>query len=347
MKNIIRKLILHNRSPKIIRKLALSVHHRRLGQTPSYSIENSTVCNLKCRFCTHPKINLEKEFITSSIFNRIIAEINRFHNRRFPNKELTIVYGGLGEPLLHPLYLEHLRQIRRDFPNARIQVDTNGVVLDSETSKVLVSEHLVDMLSISLNAPNRKLYEKLMVQDKFDTVIHNIYDFIEIRNDAKSEIKLSICVKDTDDNRQENFLIEEQLTSILSESDQFWINDILNWGGMINVQDLNSNSHLKHIDFPCYGILMVSNIVIDIYGNVYPCCTALGTARGNSYLLLGNVCEKHLTEIWEHGRHLEIKRIMMEGGISTIKPCKLCTAYSDRAYDLFFHNPFPFGPKFL
>lgn len=341
----IKKLYYSSLCPKAIQKLVARGTLLR-DSSLTCTIENTTVCNLRCRFCTHPRLNLKGEMISPQMWDLIIAEIKELYSR-FPRKRPKIIYGGMGEPLLNPQFLEHLRNIRQELPKARIQIDTNGVVLDAEKTEALVRERLVDIISISLNAPNRELYKKLMLRDKFDTVIKNIYRFVEKRNSSGSDIEISICVKDTDDNRQNNTSIKEQISPILSDIDQFWINDILNWGGGIDVQEIKSNTTLKPIDFPCYGVLLLSTVVIDIHGNVYPCCCTLGTAREESELKLGNIQENHLTDIWERGKHLELKRIMMNGKIRSFPTCANCTVYSDKRHDLFFHNPFPLGPKFF
>lgn len=354
-KTSIRRILSTLRILKAVQKLFYTFYMDRLYRrytllrNPSLvcTIENTTVCNLGCRFCSHPKLNLQAEFISPQMWNLVIAQIKELPSHDFSRKELCIFYGGLGEPLLHPECLDHLRNIRQELPKARIFVDTNGVVLDSNKTEAIVRERLIDRLSISLNAPNKELYQKLTLRDQFDTVIKNIYRFVKKRNSIGSDIVISICVKDTDDNRQENASIKEEMASLMSDQDQFWVNDILNWGGLIDVHEFKSDSHLKPIDFPCYDVLLVSNISIDIHGNVYPCCCAVGTTREQSELKLGNIKEKHLADIWEHGRHLEIKRIMMKGDIRTLTTCKQCTMSSDKMHDLFFRNPLPFGPKFF
>ena len=310
------------------------------------SIENTTSCNLKCQFCPHSNLNLKVEFISTQMWDLAITQITELYtNSNY--KMLRISYGGLGEPLLHPKFLEHLQNLKKRLPDAKIQLDTNGVLLDSGKADAIIENKLVDTLSISLNAPTKELYNALMLSDKFDLVLKNLQCFVAKRNSLNSKIKVSVCVKDTDACRNDNIVIKSLLDTILSDQDSFYINDILNWGGKIDVDSFKSESELKPIDFPCYGIIMISNVVIDLHGNVYPCCCSMGDERENSYLVLGNIQNKPLKDIWNNDKHKKLKKSMMRGEFSNIVPCKNCTMYSDDMYNLFFTNPFPIGPKFF
>jgi len=322
-------------------KTFAKIFHRKVEKDNSltYTIEATTYCNLKCRFCPRPNIELKSEHIDFCNFKKIIQEIKIFHSQKYFDKNSEIIYCGLGEPFLHPLALDHLRYIRQELPKAKIQIDTNATMLNKRVQQTLVHEALVDTVSVSLNAPNRERYYKLMLVDAFDKVLTNLQDFIKERKRNSSNIKISVAVKDTDDNREDNITIEKYLKNdLLLSSDQFWVNDILNWGGIIDTTLLKKQS-LSPIDFPCYGMICVNNIVFDLHLNVYPCCSALGLDRENSPLKLGNILEKPLDRIWNQKKHIQIKRTMLKGNIKSLLPCKYCTMYSDKnLYDVRYHS---------
>jgi hypothetical protein len=87
-----------------------------------HQIEISSRCNLACGYCPHPGLQREKGDMDWEMFNAAIewaAELGG------PELSLT----GMGEALLHPLFVPMLRRARERLPGAWLLLATNGVVL--------------------------------------------------------------------------------------------------------------------------------------------------------------------------------------------------------------------------
>ena len=103
-------------------------------------------CNLNCQYCTHfcPQISglvpLEE----------IIDTFRTWHRKIAPDRLLFVG----GEPLLHPYFETILQEARSYWPNARLDILTNGLLLPKkreilsllkkENSHVYVSQHFED-----------------------------------------------------------------------------------------------------------------------------------------------------------------------------------------------------------
>lgn len=94
---------------------------------------------------------------------------------------------GYGEPLLRPEEIcEVSKQVKKEYGNVRIQINTTGWpyykhCLDQGYSLAKFKESGVDVFSVSLNAPNEKLYNLLTrpgVYEVEDTAFARTLDFI-------------------------------------------------------------------------------------------------------------------------------------------------------------------------
>lgn len=84
-------------------------------------------CNLRCKGCDHFAAIAEKRFIDPEVISRDLrrmSELTHGHVTRIG------VLGG--EPLLHPRLLEIVAEVRRWFPETRVQIVSNGLLLNQQ-----------------------------------------------------------------------------------------------------------------------------------------------------------------------------------------------------------------------
>jgi hypothetical protein len=90
--------------------------------TRVHQIEISSRCNLACGYCPHPGLRREKADMSWETFN---AALDWAADLGGPELSLT----GMGEAMLHPLFVPMLRRARERLPHAWLLLATNGLVL--------------------------------------------------------------------------------------------------------------------------------------------------------------------------------------------------------------------------
>ena len=131
-------------------------------------IEATNHCNAHCEFCAHETSTRNKGFIDLDKFNAFLFrqeelakynELNYASGKRISPK---IVFGGLGEPLLH-------REICGLIKSAKlhgfyVSLITNGSLLTEVLAKELAESGL-DELDISLHTVNPEKYRCITGMD--------------------------------------------------------------------------------------------------------------------------------------------------------------------------------------
>lgn len=178
---------------------------------------------------------------------------------------------------------------------------------------------------ISLNAGSRSTHEWLAGADKYDLVISNIKNFFSIRERVGGNVKPKVVIQILETKKTESEIKEfkEFLELFIGPNDSIYVRPLLNWGGKIDTDDLCV--HGKGKRYPCISLWV--SVSIDKDGNVYPCCEGF-SSRENSELLLGNIHEKTLIEIYSDNRIKKIREKHLNSQWNDIPECSRCDFWS-------------------
>lgn len=112
-------------------------------------ISDSGTCNRKCSFCPRSDINYPdiKEFIQPSLHKKIFIELSQY------DYSGMIIYSGFVEPLLNKNIFNNIKEARSFLPKAKIEVITNGDVLNLERLKKLFDSGLTTLLISVYDGP--------------------------------------------------------------------------------------------------------------------------------------------------------------------------------------------------
>lgn len=175
-------------------------------------ISESGTCNRSCAFCPRsaPSFPDIKEFISAELLDKLSSQLNDEGYRGI------ILFSGFVEPLLDTEIFNHLARIRKNTPNARLEMVTNGDVLDEQ--------RLVRLFEAGLS-----------------TLLISVYDGPEDA-DSFQEMCTSVGLS------EEQYVIRRRY---LPPEDDFGIT-LSNRGGMMNDAEFRIEALAEPINVPCY-----------------------------------------------------------------------------------------------
>ena len=284
------------------------------------NLELTNRCNLECIFCDHStlKKNMRLGEMDENLLESILISLKTFHIF-----ELGLV--GLGEPLLNEKLEKHLDIIDRHNESfTRISLNTNGILLDEAKSKKIINSP-VNFVTVSLNASNRKSYEELSSRDRFEEVVLNIKQFLEIlRKGERKDFKVSIQFLSSvlNDEKEMKSLFKDYLYDNVIVYKRYVYNKpsvISRANGRVNVA-----SAYKINRFPCWS--MYTRVYVDIDGNAYPCTIGNDSYRDKSDMKIGNIKDQNLISIFSSKKINNARKRAENKKISFIE-CEECTAW--------------------
>ncbi|MCK8824134.1 DUF512 domain-containing protein [Fuchsiella alkaliacetigena] len=120
-------------------------------------------CNLDCLFCSHRYNPPEVKVFTYG--HRSLEQIKDVADFLDPAQKIVIGESTTtlveGEPFVNPDFKDILLYLRRRFPKTKIQITTNGSLLDRETVELLATLNFIE-LNVSLNTASLEHRQQLM-----------------------------------------------------------------------------------------------------------------------------------------------------------------------------------------
>ena len=140
------------RKSKIVSDTLQFIEGSKIPLPSVVEISDSGTCNRSCVFCprsdpTWIKEFDNKEFIKKELHEKICKELSQC------NYSGIVVYSGFNEPLLNKACFENIARTRKYLPNAKIELITNGDVLNLTRIKKLFSSGLSTLLISVYDGP--------------------------------------------------------------------------------------------------------------------------------------------------------------------------------------------------
>lgn len=217
----------------------------------------SSICNLNCRWCIGKHIassnGLTKlaDTMDATLVKKIVDEIVKYSIDGMHIE--TVMFSGLtGEPLMKKGVLYHTIEVLHK-NNIKICLFTNGILMDRETWKYLIS---VDAIQVSLDGGKkswRDIKNPYNTKESYDLVIENIEGLLRCKkeNNAVTEINIGYTV--TADNYYE---LEEVIKCLVD----LGVNSICIKHDITNIESvINNRDIVKVIDECVYKYDTVNN----------------------------------------------------------------------------------------
>jgi radical SAM protein with 4Fe4S-binding SPASM domain len=271
---------------------------------PRVSFETTNVCNAKCVFCANTVMERRKQMMDMEVFRKAVDEAAAFGVNEI-NFNVTI-----GDPLLDKRLLERARYVRQNHPRFK----TLGFVTTLQWLHLFDIDEFMDAgftwVSCSVTLSGRDQYREFFGVDCYDQVLRNLATLADANERRGRPMYILLTIKPTN----------EPLDAIKAHPDFIRMGEVLkrdltpcieamgtyftDWGGAVQLPDhLKKRPIIPRWYRPCrflYQTLMVySN------GNVGACnCQDF---EANSELILGNIANTTVQEIWEGDRLKEIR----------------------------------------
>lgn len=286
------------------------------------NIEFSSKCNLRCKWCSldHAK---PATYMSPEILARVIDEIA--DNTKFQIE--TIDLHNAGETLLHPNFQELVTLLGRKKGAARrfpkVNLLTNGILLDKDNSHFILASRAIDLLRVSIDGGSPTAYEELRRGGRWNTLSANVKLFMEAKQSYSSApVTGAICIVPPDKPFNQTWMDPEFL-ALLALFDSVELRPPHNWDGS---KELGiSSDALKAYENDNRGKMckfLAHSLVILPNGDVTVCCADL-----NSRGVIGNVRQNTLEEVSQ----AKMRRRMIEkfaiGRKHAISLCANCTGY--------------------
>ncbi len=249
------------------------------------------------------------------LFEKIVREYDEIGGGEL---ELT---PAMGDPLMDTKILERIHLARSYDKIGPVWMYTNGILLDKVGVKNFLDSG-IGRMHISIAGHNREAYKRLMGVDAFDRVKANVLELLELNNgngrkveiriDVRADVSMSKVVK------EKPFQEFRKLTNLIDY--QIFYHD---WVGMVPGQEIPEGMMRERMRWrrgPCAKLYCGPKILWN--GDVSACCT---NPEGNPGLILGNVRDFHLLQLWQGEAMGEVRRSFVGG--EPPEPCHKCTRY--------------------
>ncbi|PRY98664.1 radical SAM protein with 4Fe4S-binding SPASM domain [Jezberella montanilacus] len=302
----------------------------------SAHIDISSVCNYKCSFCFQAdtvgmkKAGLKRGFMSLELFKKIVDDFDAF-----PDKIKKIKIGNHGEPSLNPNFVDMIAYARASDSADIIEVFTNGSKLTPEINSGLISAGL-QRINISLEGlTDERYYQVAGVRQNFQEIIDGVRDLYEQKQRANSDLKIYVKIADQahalKKESTEIFLLSEQerkyfLDTFSPICDEIFIEKVVPQWAETQLDKQNEVSdrgmydqEIKAWKEVCPFIFMYMHFNCD--GTVSPC-----TLDWPRKVVIGNVSEQSVSEIWTGALLKELQVAMIAGKRKCVNFCGSCSA---------------------
>jgi radical SAM protein with 4Fe4S-binding SPASM domain len=277
-------------------------------------VEISNVCNLQCTFC--PEVARDKKFMEPDLFKKVVMAVS-------PLTE-EICFHLMGEPLLHPEFDAYVNFC--DTLGVRVNLTTNGILLNPERMKVLMNPAL-KQINFSLQS-----FESNFPDENNSNYLQKIFDFTERALIERPDLYINYRLWNHGalGSQASNDLMLEKIKAALhadfnSFADVRWKKSVKIKGRLY--VHFDSRFQWPHPGQPirstqgfCHGLSSHIGILAD--GTVVPCCL-----DKEGVIRLGNCRSQNIEDLIQSPRAKAIREGFQKG-ILVEDLCQKCTFIS-------------------
>lgn len=291
-----------------------------ISRQPAHlGFEVTNICNAQCVFCGYTSMDRPKGILPLDLFRKAVDEFDELGGGSVGFNPVV------GEPLVDPQVIDRIRYARAKRNIGRIGLFTNGILISRVGAKSLIESGLDDV-TVSIGGFDPEAYQRVFRVDQWDAVYHGLLSLAKENASARRKIRIVIALRsDRPIRKALDTPAYRELKRYPFEL-QFNLHHFDSWSGRIRPEDLSGTMRLKKSPpktEPCSILYRVPKVLSN--GDFTLCgCRDL---NGDSELVLGNIRDKTILEMWRDPRVEEIRR----GFYSSVIPgiCRDCSMYED------------------
>lgn len=261
--------------------------------TTNFLLELSNACNHKCLFCAHQKMKRKVGKMAPEMVESVLRQAYDLGTRE-------VGMYATGEPFIVPELADYIK-LAKDVGYTYVYLTSNGALATPERIRAVVNAG-VDSIKLSINAPERKLYEFIHGRDDFDTVMEHLKYLNQYRKESGRNLKIyitGILTRYTEQTRDDYFKVFDGL------ADQIVFKNVYNQGGYMPEIDhllkcTDDAEQFRRCNLPfdalcvtCEGYLSVEN------------------ADFENMLIVADLNKVSLKEGWYGDRMKEVRRMFL------------------------------------
>jgi radical SAM protein with 4Fe4S-binding SPASM domain len=290
-----------------------------IKEFPLYiQIETLAKCNSRCIMCPRSRNAPVRQTLemTDTIFEKIVGELKNhtdFVRRVTPQ--------GYGEPVLDKKLPSRIKRLKA-IGIREVFISTNASLMNEERSRAFLESGL-DQIDFSVDAVTKETYERIRKGINYDVVVHNIQNFIKIRNKikAKTKIRFRYVIQSENEHEYDDFC--SFWKKHIDKDDIISGKKIHTFGGHIEMPGSSEYQSLQRRmkELPCKGVF--GSLFIYCDGQV-PIC---GVDVNQDYIA-GDVRSSSLKEIWQGKLFSEFRSGHLKSGRSSYDHCPSCNSWA-------------------
>lgn len=271
-------------------------------------LEITSRCNYNCRMCPRQNLKRPKIDMDKNLCFKVLNELDE-------NGVEGVWLFHLGEPIIHPDWKKIVEYAGNKKGIHMLWFSTNGYAFDRDCADYVLKSNITFM-NFSLHGTNAETYGYVSPKENYQTVRKNFDYLLRKKKELGKGPIFHIQMIDQEGTRDN---INEFLETFYDSGEIVSINTL----EYVNLP--NNRYGLKRARPPivkkCTRLSRGDCFIVS-NGDVQPCDAAY-----NSEILLGNVKDGSVYEIWNSGMRKEMIELNDKEELYKIKHCRKCTDY--------------------
>lgn len=276
------------------------------------SLEFSSICNLKCRYCFLEQKE-RPHFLDLEIYEKMLREICENKNYNIKIMEWPIS----GCFFLHPDYkeiIEITREHKEKYSNFTpwIILNDNMMLLDEEKIDFIVKNKVINQIICSIDGVDKESFEYMRPGGDFEKVLKNTAYLLQKNREHGSRI--TIQINNGIDESCNNRKIDSKLKDLFNQAEHITRWEPLDWNESFHTGRPIYKPRKHFCSF------VFESVSLSTSGSVIKCCMDL-----QELTKYGDFTMNSLEDIWFSEARKAFLRLMYKGKRHLLPGCSKCS----------------------